>query len=118
LELRGRESAERTLELGSVEEASAVLGRLLSVTGAAHERTAQLQSALDSRIVIEQAKGILAERFGLHVDEAFELLRRAARSNGMRIRVLAELVVPSRETPAPVAELVRRWTPNESAESG
>ena len=95
-----------------------MLARLLSVAEAGHERTAHLQRALDSRVVIEQAKGILAERFGFDVEEAFALLRRAARSNGVRIRELAESVVSSRETPAPIAELAKTWTPSENAESG
>jgi ANTAR domain len=117
LEQRGREAATRALEFGSVEEASVVLARLLSVAEAGHERNAHLQRALDSRIVIEQAKGILAERFGLGVDEAFALLRRAGRSKGLRIRDLAAAVVSSRETPAPIAETARTWTPSENAES-
>lgn len=48
----------------------------------------QLQLALDSRIVIEQAKGILAERLHVSLSDAFELLRGAARS---RNRLLSEL---------------------------
>jgi ANTAR domain len=118
LEQRGREAAARALEFGSVEEASVVLARLLSAAEAGYERTAHLQRALDSRIVIEQAKGILAERFGVHVDDAFVLLRRAARSNGLRIRELAASVVSSRETPTPIAETTRTWTPSENADSG
>jgi ANTAR domain len=117
LEQRGREAAARALEFGSVEEASVALGRLLSVTQAGYERTAHLQRALDSRIVIEQAKGMLAERFGLAVDEAFALLRRAARSKGMLIRELAASVVSSPETPAPIVELTKKWAPSENADS-
>ena len=82
------------------------------------EKVAQLETALQSRIVIEQAKGILAERFGLDVEDAFALMRRAARSNGLRIRVLAKEVVSGRETPAPIAKVARTWTPRENAESG
>ena len=72
------------------------------------ERTIQLQTALDTRIVIEQAKGVLAERFGLAVADAFELLRRAARTSGQKIHALAEQVVSSRETPEIVQRLRSR----------
>jgi AmiR/NasT family two-component response regulator len=103
------QTAAGAVELGSVEEASVVLERLFSVTEAGFERTAQLQRALDSRVVIEQAKGMLAERFELDVDEAFDLLRRAARSQGMRVRDLARSVVTNRDTPRPIAAELERW---------
>ena len=38
------------------------------------ERAEQLQHALESRIVVEQAKGMLAERYSLTPDEAYELI--------------------------------------------
>lgn len=66
----------------------------------------QLRVALVSRVVIEQAKGVLAERLWLSIEEAFALLRRAARSNRRRIHTLAAEVVSSRETPAEIADLV------------
>ena len=53
------------------------------------ERMRQLEGALSSRIVIEQAKGILAERHGIGVDEAFERLRGAARNAGRNIHDVA-----------------------------
>jgi transcriptional regulator with GAF, ATPase, and Fis domain len=56
----------------------------------------QLQEALDSRVIIEQAKGVLAERRGTHVDEAFRMLRQHARSSGERLSEVARRVV-SRE---------------------
>lgn len=59
----------------------------------------QLRHALSSRIVIEQAKGVLAERFQIDVEQAFELLRRAARSHRMPIRVLATAVMTAGVTP-------------------
>ena len=64
------------------------------------ERTIQLQTALDTRVLLEQAKGILAERFGINVEEAFDVLRAAARSNGLKLHVLAADVVGSRQVPA------------------
>ncbi|MDX2648607.1 GAF and ANTAR domain-containing protein [Streptomyces sp. PA03-1a] len=54
---------------------------------------AQLQAALDSRVVLEQAKGVLAERWGVGVDEAFTALRRYARTHRVRLAVLARGVV-------------------------
>ncbi len=62
----------------------------------------QLVHALESRIVIEQAKGVLAERYGLPIDDAFLLLRRSARSARVKIHQLADEVVHTRETPQAV----------------
>jgi AmiR/NasT family two-component response regulator len=88
-------------------EAEIALARLLGVTGSALERSGQLQQALETRIVIEQAKGILAERFGLEVDEAFELLRRASRSNRLRIHDLAARVVATKTTPPEIESALK-----------
>jgi ANTAR domain len=68
------------------------------------ERTIQLQTALDTRIMLEQAKGILAERFGINVEEAFDVLRAAARSNSVKLHVLAADVVGSRQVPPELAK--------------
>jgi transcriptional regulator with GAF, ATPase, and Fis domain len=53
----------------------------------------QLQAALSSRIIIEQAKGVLAERRGIHVDEAFRVIRQYARSKGERLSDVAARIV-------------------------
>jgi GAF domain-containing protein len=53
----------------------------------------QLQHALDSRVLIEQAKGVLAQAGGLDVDEAFRTLRRYARDHNLALRTVAEGVV-------------------------
>jgi hypothetical protein len=55
--------------------------------------TEQLQGALNSRVVIEQAKGALAQLRGVSVDEAFELMRGFARRNGRRLSQVAQAVV-------------------------
>jgi AmiR/NasT family two-component response regulator len=59
----------------------------------------RLEHALESRVVIEQAKGVLRERYSLSLELAFELLRHAARSNRMNIHELAAKVTASHETP-------------------
>jgi hypothetical protein len=53
----------------------------------------QLQAALNSRVVIEQAKGRLAERLGLDMDQAFALLREQARSSNQRLTDVARQVI-------------------------
>lgn len=54
---------------------------------------AQLQEALTSRAVIEQAKGILAYREGCTTEQAFELLRRASQETNRKLRDVARQVV-------------------------
>jgi GAF domain-containing protein len=53
----------------------------------------QLEHALKSRVVVEQAKGILAERLGIDPEEAFARLRRHGRRHGLHLAVLARQVV-------------------------
>jgi len=57
---------------------------------------AQLQRALDSRVVIEQAKGYLAQRRNIDMDEAFARIRSHARSTQARIGVIAADIVAGR----------------------
>jgi len=59
----------------------------------------QLQYALNSRVVIEQAKGVLAEHSGLDMDGAFEALRGYARANNRRLVEISHAVV-DRSLPA------------------
>ncbi|GAA2019514.1 GAF and ANTAR domain-containing protein [Pseudokineococcus marinus] len=53
----------------------------------------QLQTALSSRVLVEQAKGVLAERAGVGVDEAFTRLRTRARRRGEALSDVAAAVV-------------------------
>jgi hypothetical protein len=69
-------------------------------------RVAQLQHALTSRIIVEQAKGMLAERYSLTPEGAYELIRLAARSNGIKVHALSSAVIDSpRHTPAVIRDL-------------
>ena len=52
----------------------------------------QLHSALDSRIIIEQAKGIIAHSLNLEMPDAFSVLRTYARNNNFTIRAVAEQI--------------------------
>lgn len=56
-------------------------------------RTEQLQHALDYRVVVEQAKGILAQANGTGVDEAFDRIRRYARSHNASVRDVSNAIV-------------------------
>jgi transcriptional regulator with GAF, ATPase, and Fis domain len=58
----------------------------------------QLQTALNSRVLIEQAKGKLAERLSLDMDQAFNLLRDFARNRNLRLSDLARSFVDGTET--------------------
>jgi AmiR/NasT family two-component response regulator len=76
------------------------------VTHATYERRAQLEHALQSRVAIEQAKGVIAERHGLEPDEAFRLIRDAARANRMKLRDLVAAIKPGEPTPPELLALV------------
>ena len=57
----------------------------------------QLQTALNSRVMIEQAKGLLAERLRINIDEAFTILRSSARARNRRLSDLARALVEGTE---------------------
>ena len=59
----------------------------------------QLGRALETRVAIEQAKGVLAERLKVSMDESFSLLRGYARANNLRLADVA-LAVTGGELPA------------------
>jgi PAS domain S-box-containing protein len=79
-------------DAGAVRAFGVMLGRLIgSIVDADHhsELTTQLQSALSSRVLIEQAKGVLMERQGIDARHAFELLRHQARSSERKLADVA-----------------------------
>jgi len=70
----------------------------------AEELTEQLQGALNSRIVIEQAKGAIAQARSVSVDDAFTIIRTYARGHNRRLIDLAHAIV---DNPTGVPELYR-----------
>jgi hypothetical protein len=71
----------------------------------------QLHGALSSRVLIEQAKGILAERGHVSVDAAFASIRRYARHHNSRLSDVAQDVIEGRLDPAALAELLPGTAP-------
>jgi AmiR/NasT family two-component response regulator len=69
--------------------------------------TEQLQTALNSRVLIEQAKGVLAERLHVDLADAFTLLRGSARSHNRRLSDLAQAIVDGTEQLPPAAAVSR-----------
>jgi GAF domain-containing protein len=59
-----------------------------------------LNHALNSRIVIEQAKGMVAEREGLDMEQSFSMLRDHARNHNLRLAELAGLVISGTVAPS------------------
>jgi GAF domain-containing protein len=82
--------------LAHVASVALVAERALSDSSAINE---QLQRALRSRVVLEQAKGVLAERGHLDMAEAFAALRGYARDSNAKLSDVAQRLV-SRELPA------------------
>jgi PAS domain S-box-containing protein len=89
-------SADDTAAIGAF---AAVLGRLLTYAAEASRQAGlivQLGQALESRITIEQAKGMLMARLGIDEQAAFERLRHIARSSSRKITEVAADVVSGR----------------------
>jgi transcriptional regulator with GAF, ATPase, and Fis domain len=67
----------------------------------------QLQTALESRIAIEQAKGIIAEHLAISVDDAFAMLRGYARKNNDKLTDTARRVVSRALRPGTIGDSMR-----------
>ena len=65
----------------------------------ARDMAENLQTALETRAVIDQAKGILMERHKLTADQAFQLLARASMTSNRKLRDVAEDLVRTGDLP-------------------
>ena len=77
-------------------------------TSQAQDLNDQLTSALTNRIVIEQAKGMVAERETLDMDASFRLLRTYARSHNLRLAEVATSITTGSLVPAELHPLQHR----------
>jgi transcriptional regulator with GAF, ATPase, and Fis domain len=82
----------------------ATIGLLQERAVRGHEvLTVQLQGALNSRVIIEQAKGAFAQRHSVSVDEAFQQMRAYARSHNVRLGDVARNILSPSQDPDPTA---------------
>jgi transcriptional regulator with GAF, ATPase, and Fis domain len=92
---------------GALDESDLIAAQALAdvaTIGILHERTLressllvqQLQNALSSRVIIEQAKGVISFTRGVSVDAAFDIIRSYARSNRLGLSEVAEQLVDGR----------------------
>jgi GAF domain-containing protein len=99
-------------EKGRLEESDVIAARALADVATiailqhraalqAHLVVDQLNLALNTRVVIEQAKGILAERSGLDMGAAFSWLRNHARSHNLRLVDVAQSIIDGTLVPEP-----------------
>jgi GAF domain-containing protein len=88
---RSRDFARRFASYGAV-----VAGNMLMYESAL-DRARNLEAALASRAVIDQAKGILMERFKLTADQAFQTLVRVSMEGNTKVRDIAERFVETGE---------------------
>jgi hypothetical protein len=105
-------------EAGSLTDTSIKVGQALAdvaAIGILHQRilshseqvNQQLQTALDTRLIIEQAKGILAERARIDMNQAFAVLRAHARRTNRRLTDLAHAIVDGADTTDVLADNLR-----------
>jgi len=115
-------------EPGPIDPADLRIGQALAdvaTIGLLHERNVrrreavaeQLQAALNSRVVIEQAKGKLAERLSIDMDRAFNMLRDYARNTNQHLTDVARTLVEgdSADFPPPAQRPPAQRPPGRSA---
>jgi hypothetical protein len=96
-------------EVGTLKQVDLAVGQALAdvaTIGILHQRiltrsdviNQQLQTALNTRVVIEQAKGVIAERAQVGMEEAFALLRSHARRSHQRLADVAYAIVEHGDT--------------------
>jgi response regulator NasT len=90
---RGIDAVARPVDARAVQEAIEVAIRRHAERRRLREEVAQLSGALDRRMVIERAKGIIMERHSVSERAAFELLRDQARRSNRAVVALAQAVV-------------------------
>lgn len=108
----GRPYTETDLESGQLLAGALAVG--LAQHRARHRHavlTAQLNGALTSRVVVEQAKGVLAERWQVDVDRAFAVLRGWCRAHNRRLPDTAAAVVRGEQLPGLVPYAAVRGRP-------
>lgn len=103
-------------ELGELDESDLMAAKALTdlatiailqsrITQDSETVIAQLQRALDSRVAIEQAKGIISEKTQIRLDQAFARLRRHARDNNKRLEDIAEEIISGSFDPERLPEV-------------
>ncbi len=86
------------VRLGQALADMATIGLLQARTTCPRETIVeQLQKTINDRVIVEQAKGVIAERLGLDMDRSFALLRGSASKEGRRLPDLARAVVDGTE---------------------
>jgi transcriptional regulator with GAF, ATPase, and Fis domain len=92
--LRPGRLTEADLSIGQAMADVATVGLIQERAIAASELLAtHLQTALTSRVQLEQAKGVLAQRAGLRMDEAFQVMRAYSRSHNRRLSDVAAQII-------------------------
>ena len=79
-----------------------VLARHAAIAMWRVQESDHLWRAIDARKLIGQAQGILMASYDLDEDRAFEVLRRYSQTHNLKLRVVAQMVVQTRQLPAPV----------------